>query len=43
MILTTPGQCYVWMRAPWFALMGVGIAAYLTGYLMIEEMLAFLK
>jgi hypothetical protein len=28
----------VWMA---FGLIGIGIAAYLTGYLMIEEMLAF--
>jgi hypothetical protein len=29
---------WVWMA---FGLMGIGIAAYLTGYWMIEEMLAF--
>jgi len=31
---------WVWIT---FALMGVGIAAYLIGYLMIAEMVAFIK
>jgi hypothetical protein len=35
---TTP--IWVWLA---FGLMGLGIAAYLTGYIVIEDILGFLK